>query len=109
DGKKELAFNMRLPDGKVWGDRREGDGNEYQSEPIYILAGQRNVTRQVPITISMVSGEDNGDAPQGLHTAHFSSTNTALTLDTGADSSVNCLTNGLNSGGFPFVVQATVT
>lgn len=107
NGKKELAFNMMLPDGRVWGYRGE-DGKEYRSDTIYISPGQ-TTAHQVLITVSMVSGEDNYEAPPGLHTNNFNNNNAALILDTGADPSVDCSRKGLNSGGFPFVVQATVT
>lgn len=111
-GEKDLAFNMTLPGGILWGDRLEGKGTEYHSGSLSIPAGPNStVSGQVTITISLASEEKNSQATQGLHTNNFSGISTALTVDTSTDSRVpNCLkgeTQGTTR--FPFIVQANFT
>ncbi|TXD97789.1 spore coat U domain-containing protein [Psychrobacter frigidicola] len=110
-GKDELEFNMRLSssNGEIWGDRDEG-GNEYSSEPIYILAGQKNVTGQETIFISLISGKRNRQATQGIHTNKLTGKNTALTVYTSTvPFKDGCLGIAQGKTRFPFIVQATVT
>ena len=108
-GKDELEFNMKLSDGRIWGDRDEG-GNEYSSEPIYILAGQKNVTGQETISISMILGKRNRQATQGIHTNNLTGENTALTVHTSAvPFKDGCLGKPKGKTRFPFTIQATVT
>ena len=109
-GDKKLAFNMWLSPNVIWGHRLE-DGLEYSSDLFSIPAGPITVSRQVPISVSLVSTAENYKAPQGLHTSNFSGISTALTVHSSTKSfPVDCTDkNTLGNIRFPFSVQATFT
>ncbi|WP_182407628.1 spore coat U domain-containing protein [Psychrobacter sp. GP33] len=105
----KLAFNMKLPGGIIWGDRRQNKGTEYSSEPIYILAGQKNISRQVPITVSLIPGEKNGQVKQGIYTNNFNGSHAELTIDSSSDSRIpDCSKISDKRVQFSFKVKATV-
>lgn len=103
-----LAFNMTLPSGENWGDRRLS-GTEYQSELITI-AGNSSFSGSTPIHVSLLSGYGNVNARQGIHTRNFDGQLTALTVDTSTDSAQapDCSSVSQGSTRFPFTVDATV-
>lgn len=103
-----LAFNMTLSGGEIWGDR--SSGKEYQSS-ILTIAGKSSVSGSEIINVFLLSGNDNVNATQGVHTNNFDGTHTTLTVDTStsADSRIlDCLTVSQGIERFPFNVQATV-
>ena len=103
-----LAFNMTLPSGEIWGDRRL-KGTEYQSELITI-AGNSSFSGSTPIHVSLLSGHGNVNAKQGIHTRSFEGQHTALTVDTSIDAAQapDCSTISQGHTRFPFTVDATV-
>lgn len=109
-GNKELAFNIWLSPSVIWGHREE-DGTEYSSGLLSIPAGPITISRQVPISISLVSNAKNHEATQGLHTSNFSGTSTVLTVYSSTNSfRADCTDkNTLGTVQFPFRIQATVT
>lgn len=108
----ELAFNMTLPDGNIWGTRTSGLGKEYNSGAIYIparstMSGQNNISGQVVINIFLLPNSTNTLATPGTYTNNF---NGNLIFKTAENPiSTNCLEGVQNiSHSFPFTVQATV-
>lgn len=110
DKKEELAFDMKLSTGPIWGDREENNGIEYSSKTTYIAAGQKNITGEETITIFLVSGEGNLKALPGVYDSNFGGMSTALKVYTSPNNfTVNC-TKEEERGTiqFPFTVQATI-
>lgn len=108
----KLAFDMTLLNGKTWGTRTSGLGEEYSSGEIYIpdrstKLGQSNISGQVVISTSLIPNKGNTLATPGTYTNTF---NGDLTFKAAEQpSSIDCL-NGAkdNSNPFSFTVQATV-
>ena len=112
---RELAFNMTLSNGGIWGTRSSGVGVEYNSGPIYIPARLNSSTPgtmagKETINISLLSS--NTQAIPGKYNNIFNGGHTAMTISTSArQNSSNCLTVPISQQGtdrFPFTVQATV-
>lgn len=108
----ELAFNMTLPDGNIWGTRTSGLGKEYNSGAIYIPARstmpeQNSISGQVVINIFLLPNNINTLAIPETYTNKF---NGDLTFKTAENPiSTDCLGGVQNiSHKFPFTVQATV-
>tara|TARA_R110002126_G_scaffold74869_1_gene186555 strand:+ start:3418 stop:4452 length:1035 start_codon:yes stop_codon:yes gene_type:complete len=108
----KLAFDMTLPNGKTWGTRTAGLGEEYSSGAIYIPArstelGQSNISGQVVIRASLIPNNGNALATPGTYTNTF---NGDLTLKVAEQSSLtDCLEGAQDkSNPFSFTVQATV-
>lgn len=104
----ELAFKMTLSNGETWGDRFSS-GTEYPSDLITI-AGNSSFSSSTSIHVSLLSGQGNVNAKQGVHTRNFDGQHTALTVDTSTDSSQELDCSGVSQGNtrFPFTVEATV-
>ncbi|WP_193834184.1 spore coat U domain-containing protein [Psychrobacter sp. 4Dc] len=108
----KLAFDMTLPNGKTWGTRTFGFGEEYSSGAIYIPArstelGQSNISDRVVISTSLIPNNGNALAIPGTYTNNF---NGDLTFKAAEQSgSTDCLEGAQdNSNPFSFTVQATV-
>ena len=109
---RELAFNMTLSNGGIWGTRSSGVGVEYNSGPIYIPA------RLNPSNPSTISGKEtintsllssNTQAIPGTYNNIFNGGHTAMTISTSTFQNFsNCLTGSQGTVRFPFTVQATV-
>lgn len=101
-----LAFNMKLSGGEIWGDR--SSGKEFKSS-VLTIAGQSRVQGNEVINVSLLSGNGNVNATQGVHTNNFDGIHTTLTVDTSTDSRVpNCSIVNQGVERFPFNVQTTV-
>lgn len=107
---RELAFNMTLSKGGIWGTRSSGVGFEYNSGPIHIparlsLFRPSTISGKETINISLLSS--NTQAIPGTYNNIFDGAHTAMTISTNENSS-NCLTGSQGTVRFPFTVQATV-
>lgn len=103
---RELAFNMTLSKGGIWGTRNPGVGVEYNSGPIYIPA-RSTISGKETINISLLSS--NTQAIPGTYNNIFDGAHTAMTIRTSTNqNSSNCLTGSQGTVRFPFTVQATV-
>ncbi|MDE4455266.1 Csu type fimbrial protein [Psychrobacter sp. DAB_AL62B] len=110
---RELAFNMTLSKGGIWGTRNPGVGTEYSSGPIYIparpyLFGQSTISGKETINISLLSS--NAQPVPGIYSNNFNGAHTAITISTNVNQNLsNCLTpEAQGTIRFPFTVQAIV-
>lgn len=102
----KLAFNMTLLGGDIWGSREFG--KEIKSS-VLTIAGKSSVSSSEIINVSLLSGNGNVNATQGVYTNSFDGIHTTLTVDTSTDSrEPDCSTGNPGIERFPFNVQATV-
>lgn len=104
----KLAFNMTLLGSDIWGSREFG--KEIKSS-VLTIAGKSSVSGSEIINVSLLSGNGNVNATQGVHTNNFDGTHTTLTVDTSTSPDTripDCSTVSQGIERFPFNVQATV-